>query len=176
MKDRGPWIKTYSGQRFHFLDPTPDEIHIEDIAHALGAMPRFGGHTSAFYSVAEHSINVSRLAPPILALDGLLHDASEAYLIDIPRPIKHTLDLDGYRRIEAKVQSAIDWKWSVEHRNVKPEDNIMLAHEVWTLMRDPADYEIPRPADLDHPRIWCWLPVEAEKKFLTRFYELRRSH
>src|ERR1039457_118422 len=82
------FIGTFSGLRFWPLDPNPEKILIDDIAHALAHQCRFGGHASRFYSVAEHSVHVSRLCPPEDALWGLLHDASEAYLVDLPRPLK----------------------------------------------------------------------------------------
>jgi hypothetical protein len=85
-KTRGPYIVTYTGRRFHFLDPKIDEISIEDIAHALSNVCRFTGHTKRFYSVAEHSCLVSALCDN--RLEGLLHDASEAYMSDLSSPLK----------------------------------------------------------------------------------------
>ena len=71
------YIETVSGRKFYFLNPNPEDIDIEDIAHALSMQCRFTGHTKWFYSVAEHAIWVSYLVPVHLALEGLLHDASE---------------------------------------------------------------------------------------------------
>ena len=89
MSERvGDWIQTMSGVIFYPLDPRPEEIRIEDIAHALSHQCRFAGHCREFYSVAEHSVRVSRELPQEFMLWGLLHDASEAYLVDLPRPIK----------------------------------------------------------------------------------------
>lgn len=170
MRNRGPWIKTFTGKKFHFLDPMPDDICIEDIAHALAFQSRFGGHVKQFYSVAEHSINVSKIAPRGWEMSGLLHDASEAYLVDIPRPIKRTLNLEGYRTIETKVQGVIDFKFDTEHCGVKPEDNIILAHEIWQLMEGPEEYEVAKPEKLIE--LACWSPTGAEVAFLERFKEL----
>ena len=105
-KDRS-WIQTYTGKRFWPLSPEKGEICIEDVAWALSNMPRFTGHTSRFYSVAEHSIMVARLCPPRLKLAGLLHDASEAYLCDIASPVKHHPEFEFYRRTEKTLQAQI---------------------------------------------------------------------
>ena len=101
---------TYTGRRFHFLDPDPQEIHMLDIAWALAHTPRWGGHTTAPYSVAQHSVVVASLVREAGGWEGpalyaLLHDASEAYLGDIPAPVKRFLP--DYKRIEATVQEAI---------------------------------------------------------------------
>ena len=100
----GDWLQTHSGRQFWPLDPRPDDVDIHDIAHALSMLCRFGGHCDKFYSVAEHSIHVSNYSRDD-ALWGLLHDASEAYLVDIPRPLKRMMP--NYREIEEGVQQAI---------------------------------------------------------------------
>lgn len=89
--NRGPYIQTYTGKKFHPFDPKPEEICIEDIAHSLAHICRFNGHTEFFYSVAQHSLIVAHLLKdesPLTQLLGLLHDAAEAYIGDIPAPIK----------------------------------------------------------------------------------------
>jgi hypothetical protein len=83
--DRDGFLGTFSGLRFWPLDPEPEKILIADIAHALAHQCRFGGHASKFYSVSENSVHVSRRCAPEDALWGLLHDASEAYLVELPR-------------------------------------------------------------------------------------------
>src|ERR1017187_6756440 len=113
MKSSERFIQTYTGKVFDFDDPQPEQIDILDIAHALSNLCRFGGHTRWHYSVAQHSIYVSRLcglgalAPvwPMDALYGLLHDAAEAYCVDVPRPIKN--ELTGYTEIEGRVHAAV---------------------------------------------------------------------
>src|ERR1051326_3663293 len=103
----GDWMRTYTGVRFYPSDPRPDEIFIQDIAHSLSNMCRFAGHVKEFYSVAEHSVRVSLACHPDDALWGLLHDASEAYVVDMPRPIKRAPFMHGYRLLEAKVSLAV---------------------------------------------------------------------
>ncbi|MGI0021894.1 MAG: hypothetical protein ACRD9Q_03435 [Nitrososphaeraceae archaeon] len=83
------WMQTYSGKKFILTDPRPEDIDIVDIAMSLTRMCRFNAHCLKFYSVAEHSIFVQTLVTtPHLKLPALLHDAHEAYLGDIIRPIK----------------------------------------------------------------------------------------
>ena len=117
-------IRTYTGRYIDPLNPTPEDIHIEDIAHALSHQCRFGGHTTLFYSVAEHSLDVlSRVNADRLA--ALLHDASEAYLLDIPSPVKYRLP--GYREAEDRLMAVIaekfgfHWPLSAEVKNADRE-------------------------------------------------------
>src|SRR6267378_1608096 len=96
------WIVTYSGLQFYHLAPTPEMVCIEDIAHALSQTCRWTGHTKFHYSVAQHSIYCSFLVPAEHALAALLHDASEAYLGDMNRPLKHYTDAGpAYMKVEA---------------------------------------------------------------------------
>lgn len=98
-------ISTYSGRFFDILKPEEYEYDINEIAHALSNLCRYTGHTNGFYSVAEHSVLVSRLVPDDLALCGLLHDASECFLGDVSSPLKQLLP--EYRSIENRVEKAI---------------------------------------------------------------------
>ena len=144
--DRG-WIQTYTGKRFWPLSPERGEICIEDIAWALSNMPRFAGHASRFYSVAEHSLTVSRHCPVGLKLAGLLHDASEAYLCDIPSPVKYHEEFGFYRDIEAHLQARINNVFRIGFINamnrteIKRWDNIVTAAEADRLMQ-PLDSEL----------------------------------
>jgi hypothetical protein len=98
-------IRTFTGEYINISDPKPEEIHIEDIAHALSLHCRFGGHTRDHYSVAEHSIWVMNMVSEEFKLSALLHDASEAYLMDIPSPIKKLIP--DYIKIEDNLMTAI---------------------------------------------------------------------
>lgn len=90
--DRGPaWILLYSGRKFWPLEPRPEDFSIEDVAHALSLVNRYGGHTRQPISVAEHGVRASYLVPQGLELDALLHDGEEAYPPgDILRPMKQS--------------------------------------------------------------------------------------
>ena len=98
---------TTFGIRFWPLLPNPADIRIEDIAHALSNQCRFGGHAREFYSVAEHCVRVSQNCRPEDALWGLLHDASEAYLSDVPAPLKELPQFEAYRAAERSLQGTI---------------------------------------------------------------------
>lgn len=169
-----PWIQLASGIAF-FLDNVEDnEYRIIDIAHALGNQCRFGGHTSEFYSVAEHSVHCSYLVPQKYALTALLHDASEAYIVDIPKPLKALLP--DYCEIEDRVMAAIAKTFNIEYpfpKEIKDADIEMLFAERNRLIGPPVYPWIGEtdtiPADVD---IYCWSPVEARNIFVRRYYEL----
>jgi uncharacterized protein len=98
--NQSSFTTTYTGKIVHLPEPLEDEIDILDIAHALSQMCRFTGHTSFFYSVGYHSILASEFVEPAhLALEALLHDAHEAYIADLPRPIKLLDEMAGYKTI-----------------------------------------------------------------------------
>jgi hypothetical protein len=136
-KRRGDWIQTYSGIQFWPLDPREEDILIEDIAHALSMQCRFGGHCHRFYSVAEHCCHVSDRCPEF-PLWGLLHDAAEAYLTDVIRPIKPYLT--EYKGIEDHLMYHIANRFGLEHDmpyNVKVADLRILTTEVGQLLGPP---------------------------------------
>lgn len=105
MARKGDFIVTYTGKHFWPLDPQPEEIDIDDIAHALSIVNRWSGHSPIPYSVAVHSLHVAECCPEHLRLAGLLHDASEAYIADVARPVKKLLT--GYQEIEDGIQRAV---------------------------------------------------------------------
>jgi hypothetical protein len=169
------WIQTASGLAFHPYAPTADQICIEDIAHALGMICRFGGHCRRFYSVAEHSVWVSNLVPPTDALAGLLHDAAEVYLCDLPTPIKD--ELKGYSRLEFLVTEAIQRKWGLDTgpwpETVQNADLTLLATEKAQLTApEPRPWQrLPAPLDIE---LKCLAPEDAKHAFLRRFRELQK--
>lgn len=137
-----PWIQTFTGKKFYPFDPQPDQICIEDIAHALSLKCRFSGHLKYHYSVAEHSLNVAELVPRELKIHALLHDAAEAYLPDMPRPIKHDPRMKFYREMEDKIQAAICRRFGLPHetpKEIKEADTVMLVTEAEQLL--PGDCE-----------------------------------
>lgn len=169
MLDRGNWIQTYSGKKFYALDPQPEDICIEDIAHALSRMCRYAGHCNRFYSVAEHSILLADYLPNKYKLAALLHDASEAYLVDIPRPFKPYLT--NYYDLEAKIMDAIYAKFDVDcgfHDEIKAVDTRILNDEREQNMNKSDnkwdDYGLPLGIKLRF-----YSPNEAEAHFLDLF-------
>jgi hypothetical protein len=170
---RGDWMQTHSGRRFYPLDPRPEEIDAEDIAHALSLLCRYGGHVDRFYSVAEHCVLMSEAVAPEHALAALLHDATEAYVCDVPRPLKRVLT--GYRDIEDRVWYAIAVHFSIDlvlPSEVHEADNRILINERTALMRRSErwgvdDTHLPLPVE-----VTGWAPADAEDRYLTRLEEL----
>lgn len=119
----------------------PEDICIEDIAHALSNFCRFAGHCNEFYSVAQHSVFVSQLLSqfgPRLALAGLLHDATEAYMGDVTRPLKQILP--QYKEMENRLSDIIGAKFGVDLNDprVKWADNVALMTEARDLLGPKA--------------------------------------
>lgn len=167
MRDPSTSIRTFSGVTFYPLDPRPEEILIEDIAHALSMICRFTGHVKVFYSVGDHSIRVSNLCHPEDKLHALLHDASEAYLSDISRPIKYTEQMSGYRAIEKNLQRCIYKKFMLnetEPPGVKEADRRMLIVEQREFLEG-----------LSHRENEPLSQQEAEIAFVTNFNRLDRD-
>jgi len=136
----GSWICTSTGGQFWPFDPRPDNIQKEDIAHSLSNMCRFAGHVRTFYSVAQHCVLVSILLesagyPTEYVKAGLLHDASEAYLVDIPTPIKHDLRMQAYRETEDSVSTVIFEKFGL----VYPYQNEIKMADCYALILEMRD-------------------------------------
>lgn len=176
------WMQTFTGKQFWPFDPKVGDICIEDIAHSLSQQCRYAGHTKQFYSVAEHCYHISKAVPRRWALWGLLHDASEAYLIDVPRPVK--VHLTNYKAIEAKLMLAIRQRFQLEApineglgdempMDVKIADNkILMDERAQALSAPPADWQDEGP--LLGVEIKFWYPQYAESRFLARFEELSK--
>ena len=168
-------IMVYTGG---FVNPTniqPSDVHIEDIAHALSLICRFNGHIDKFYSVAEHSLLVSKAAGEAysdeVALVGLLHDATECYISDIPRPIKSLLP--GYKELELSVEKVIFRAFGLNHHLmslVKEFDTAILVDEANALMPKATwQEEIGQGLGL---KIEALSPADAEWAFLETFKRL----
>jgi hypothetical protein len=173
---KGMWIPMFTGTRYWPESPEPRDIDIRDIAHSLARINRWNGHTSRSFSVAQHSVLVSRLLPDRLKLFGLLHDAGECYLGDIVTPIKR-LFRAFYEEFEEATMRAVASKFGFDMSRearalVKRADLVLLATEVRDLV--PAGYvtqgltELP----LDQPIRACWDPLTAEFIFLEEFRRL----
>lgn len=161
-------LRTFTGKdidvesRIWFKD-----ICIEDIAHALSMQPRFGGHLKEFYSVAQHSFKCYQLVSKQHKLAALLHDASEAYLIDIPSPVKRLIP--GYKEIEDRVMKSIAEKYGFAwplSEEVKQADKDVLDWEWHSLMIGSKKYT----------PILCLSPKDAERKFLDAFSSAIHQH
>lgn len=173
-------IITYSGKVIDPFNIKSDDICIEDIAHGLSLLCRYSGQCNKFYSVAEHCIIMAtypgfRKYHP-LAL--LLHDAVEAYIGDIIRPIKQKLPV--YKQFENNFMFAVAYKFSLMpsvFATVKESDNIMLATEAFWMMPDKIfivkkKYGISKSmVDISIP-FYYFNPPEAEEQFLNVFRKL----
>lgn len=170
----GDWFQTFTGLQFYPGDPRPEDVRIEDIAHALANVCRFAGHCREFYSVAQHSVLVSQIVPEEHALRGLLHDASEAYIHDITRPMKRLPEMSFYRDLEHRTMAAIHAAFGItgdEPASIKVADNCVLMTERRDLLTVQRDWSWRAEPLL--MRIVALPPHKAEELFLERFVELR---
>lgn len=169
------WILTASGRHFDYLDPRPEDIDILDIAQGLANECRYAGHTRCFYSVAQHAWLASRIVPREYAFEALLHDAAEAYVKDIPRPLKDLLP--DYRDIEARVDIAIRARFGLPASmsdTVKQADLVLLATERRDLMpADGSPWSLLEGITPLARRITAMPPAKAQALFLKRWIELR---
>lgn len=169
--ERGDWMQTFTGSRFYPLDPRPEDIDSRDIAHALSLLCRYGGHVDRFYSVAEHCVLMSEAVAPEHALAALLHDATEAYVCDVPRPLKR--QLVGYKYIEDGVWWAIAERFGVDSRlprEVKEADNRILLTERDALMPNTRySWSVDGMAPLA-VTVEGWAPRVAEKRYLDALH------
>jgi hypothetical protein len=177
---RGNWMQTYTGRVYWPVDPRPEEVDIVDIGHHLSLLCRYTGACSKFYSIAEHSVLVSHMVPPEDALAGLLHDAPEAYLNDMNRPLKRSPGMEGYRAIERLNHGAIFTHFGLPIElpvSVEKADSDILFHEQAALMPpEPPGLDwgmgLKRPAIMNPKIIRGWPWRQAKTAFMDRFYEL----
>ncbi len=179
------WVECYpSHEHVDPLDLKIEQIHLHDIAHSLSMQCRYNGHVKDFYSVAEHSVLVSYMVPQEHALTALMHDATEAYLSDVTRPMKKRFK--EFITWETKAWVPISEYFGlplVMPQEVIDADDSILYYEspyligehvrtTWTLFLKPRDVILPWP--FGH-RIKCLSPRSAETRFLERFYELTET-
>lgn len=203
-----PYLLTVSGQRVSLLNPKPEQINLRDISHALGQMVRFNGHTKRMYTVAEHSVLVSWLLGELqhdarLQMLGLFHDAAEAYIGDVPTPVKWAMDAPGvgfgpyvgtgaFREIERRLDAAINTRFKLaytpgDHTIIKAADTIALSMEARDLLPDGLQWPgvLPKPHDfsvevaLMYVQILCGKGIvdklPPDQLFRARFLELARE-
>jgi 5'-nucleotidase len=176
----GPYLQTVSGRFVNPLDPDPEQLDIQDIARALANTCRFGGHCRSFYSVAQHSVIVSELVEQgggdvedVFA--ALMHDASEAYLGDMPHPLKHRSALgEAFKVAEKRLEQVINARFRIKPGvpEIKRADRALLATERRAFSTE--DWHWPEldgvePLDL---HLTAWSPDEAAAKFAARYAEL----
>jgi 5'-deoxynucleotidase YfbR-like HD superfamily hydrolase len=175
------WLQTFSGVQFFPLSPRVEDIRIEDIAHALSNQCRFSGHVKQFYSVAEHSVRIARVlrnqgCKNEVVLWGLLHDASEAYLVDLPRPLKRTRELgDAYQKIEQNLMKAVCQRFGLPifqpHCVSEADHRILITEKRDLLGPAPAPWSEEQGVAIE-PYVWKiypWTPDQAEAAFLEAF-------
>lgn len=184
-------ISTYTGKLFNIFDPQPADICLEDIAHALAMNCRYNGHVERFYSVAEHSVVASLQCPPEYALVVLMHDAAEAYMTDVPRPIKQAwpefsshetgvlmaiLGALGLPAIDVHGWAAIT---EADLRMLATEREQLLPNvrDAWPCLYGVLPYGREHAArggeaHGDPLELECWDPARGKAEFLARFSEL----
>lgn len=171
------YTRTWSGKTLHPLKPSPEEIELGDIAHGLSNVCRWGGQCDTFYPVAAHCLAVSDLITRVGgswadAYVGLLHDASEAYICDIPKPLKERMR--KYKRIELRLMRAIaealGFHWPASEI-VETADAVMQYTERQFLFRLPVGCDCPRPRQMDDER-WA---IQAREAFLKAANQCRHS-
>ena len=173
-------IYTFTGRHVSPLELRSEDIDIRDIAHALALTNRFAGHTPEPISVAQHSVYVSQLCPQH-ALQGLLHDASEAYLGDMTKWLKGTEEMAPFRKVEDRAQEIIFRTFGVEtvlHLEVEVADHLMVRLEASRAfgplmpLFSREDYPYPSVEEIDKVVFSYWGWDQAEDAFLERFYQL----
>lgn len=171
---RGDWMQTFTGRVFYPMAPSPGDVDPVDIAHALSLICRYGGHCSRYYSVAEHCVLMSGAVSPENALWALLHDATEAYVGDMVRPLKRAMP--AYRAAEDRLMVAICDRFGLGHTcpgEVKSADNRIILDERAVLMSAPPlpwmSIEYVQPLGVP---VEGWAPEQAERRYLARLADL----
>lgn len=177
----GPWLQTASGRRWWPLTPAPLDVCWRDIAEALGRTCRFGGHLSAevpHYSVAQHACLLADHLPPELRLAGLLHDAHEAILGDVVRPVMQALQMigggDAWETLQILTDEAIHLAAGIQpphgsdRARIRMEDQRALATERRDLLADCDAAWDPLPSAWPGPRIRPLPALIAADEWLDR--------
>lgn len=168
------WMQTFTGRAVPVMCMGVDDLDIEDIAHSLANQCRFNGHVSKFYSVAQHSVIVSNHVPAEYALEGLLHDAPEAYIGDMIRPLKHSGLLNAFRDIDDNLWKTVANKWRLP-ATMSPAVKEHDARSLLTEQRDLLGRQAKPWEDVAEPypeTIVPLTPRQSKLAFLARFKEL----
>jgi uncharacterized protein len=176
----GPYLQTVSGRWVNPFDPDPDQLDPGDIARALANQCRFGGHSRVFYSVAQHSVVVSRLVEERGgdaedAFAALMHDASEAYLGDMPHPLKHRSPLGAaFKTAEDHVERAIRERFRIKPDvpEIKRADRALLATERRAFSAETWHWPELEGVEPLAMELTAWSPDAAAEAFAARYAEL----
>lgn len=176
---RGDWMHTYTGKKFYPMNPRVEDICIEDIAHSLSLQCRYNGHVTRFYSVAEHCVHLSYSVSPANALWALLHDATEAYVGDMIRPLKKFMPeyVDAEDRVMVAIAQRFGLSLPVDGPLIMPnevkdaDDRILLTERNSLMVKTDhkwvVDHLEPLPVT-----IFAWESLAAEFAYTLRFKEL----
>lgn len=172
--EQGDWMQTYTGRKFYPLAAQPEDIDPLDIAHALSMICRYGGHVQRPYYVAEHCVLLSHAVRPENALRALLHDAAEAYVGDMVRPLKQ--HMSEFCAVEDRLLDVIGERFGIEGpmmtEEVRESDNRILLDERAALMpgtRFPWKADVLKPLGVVVEG-WSWWI--ARQKYADRLAEL----
>lgn len=175
----GRWMQTFTGRKFYPLDPRASEVCIEDIAHHLAfGGSRYRGATLVYYSVAEHSVLVSEHVPPEFARQALLHDAMEAYIGDMIRPLKHAPAMAPFLTIESGIEREVFKAFGIQpteasNAAVKSIDDRILVDEAEQVLGiKPDAWHLATGLEAIGAECVGLSPERAEMMFLLKFYEL----
>lgn len=162
--------------QFDYAEPKPTDIVLDEVAHSLAQQCRYNGCTLVHYSVAEHCVRISRLVEKHgtqAALWGLLHDAAEAYIGDVIRPVRELIL--GFDLIEERILKAVATRFHLDWpapEEVWIADNMIIHAEVRDLFDDVVPTDRVAPLAVDYATIEPWSAQEAKNLFLARFVEL----
>jgi len=179
----GPYLQTVSGRFVNPFDPDPEQIDIADITRALANTCRFGGHCRSFYSVAQHSVIVSELVEqrggdPEDVFAALMHDAAEAYLGDMPHPVKHRSELGkAFKAAETHLEEAIRKRFNIKPDvpEIKRADRALLATERRAFSTEDWHWPELEGVEALDLQLTAWSPDEAAAKFKARYEQLTAS-
>lgn len=173
---RGDWMQTYTGRAFFPLDPRPDDLDLRDIAHALGMVVRYAGHVTRFYSVAEHCVLMSEAVAPENAAWALLHDAPEAYIGDMVRPLKRQPSMAAYVEADDRIMATICYRFDLDYAmpaEVKLADTRILRDERAELLGpSPQPWSDAEQVESLGVHVQGWAPDVAAASYLARAFQL----
>lgn len=174
----GHWMATHTGRKIDPGTMTKDDVDIEDIAWSLSHLCRYNGHCDHFYSVAQHSVYVSEIVQSLGGdpKKGLLHDATECYVGDVVRPVKHRTDMENYVILENRVMriigEAFNFSTPIMTSEVSLADDIVLLSEKDQILKDSPDWGWGNDIIRMEGKIKIMYPQEAYKFFMNRYNEL----